>query len=83
MPPEDLQKRLRARQFQPFRLHLSDGAAYEIQHPELVLLGRRSLVLGLARDPVQTLYERTIDIDLLHIVRMEPTEVRPKPNGPG
>jgi hypothetical protein len=83
MPPEDLQKRLRARPFQPLRLHLSDGAAYEIQHPELVLLGRRSLVLGLANDPAQTLYDRTVDIDLLHIVRMETTDVGSTSKGAG
>jgi len=74
MPPEDLQKKLRRQPFQPFRMYLSDGAAYDVTHPELVLLGRRSLVLGLARSPDETLYERTVDVDLLHLVRMEPLE---------
>jgi hypothetical protein len=74
MPPEDLQKKLRRQPFQAFRMYLSDGAAYDVTHPELVLLGRRSLVLGLAGSPDDTLYERTVDVDLLHIVRMEPLE---------
>jgi hypothetical protein len=71
MPPEDLQRKLQARPFRPFRMHLSDGTAYDVMQPELLLLGRRSLVLGLAGRPHETLYERTVDVDLLHIVRME------------
>ena len=72
MPPEEVRKRLRNQPFEPFRMHLSDGAAYDVVHPELVMLGHRSLVLGLASTPEDTLYERTVDVDLLHIVRMEP-----------
>jgi hypothetical protein len=76
MAPEDLERKLRSRPFTPFRMYLSDGAMYEVNHPELVLLGRRSLVLGLTADPQATLYERAIDVDLLHIVRMENVEPR-------
>lgn len=81
MPPEDLQRRLRTRPFEPFRLYLSDGASYDVRHPELVLLGRRSLVLGLVKDPADTLYDRTMDIDLLHIVRTEPAPNEANSNG--
>ncbi len=73
MPTEDLQRKLRRQPFQLFRMYLSDGAVYDVRHPELVLLGRRSLVLGVAGTPEDTLYERTVDVDLLHIVRMEPS----------
>jgi hypothetical protein len=76
MPPEDVEKKLRQRPFTPFRVYLSDGAVYDVNHPELVLLGCRSLVLGLAGDLEATLYERTVDVDLLHIVRMENVEPR-------
>jgi len=82
MPLEDLQRKLHARPFRPFRIHLSDGAAYDVMHPELLLLGRRSLVLGLASRPEETVYDRTIDIDLIHIVRMEQIDVTaPRGNG--
>jgi len=74
MPPRDIQNKLRARPFRPFRIYLSDGAAYDVMHPELLLLGRRSLVLGISRQPDEGMYERTIDIDLLHVVRMEAIE---------
>ncbi len=74
MPPQDLQKKLQSRPFRPFRIYLSDGAAYDVMHPELLMLGRRSMVLGVASRPEATLYERTIDIDLIHVVRMEQIE---------
>jgi hypothetical protein len=79
---DDVQRRLRQRPFQPFVMHLTDGARYEVRHPELVLLGRRSLILGLASEPDQTVYERAIDLDLLHIVRMEPAAASAPSNGP-
>ena len=81
MPPQDIEKKIRQKPFRPFRMYLTDGTAYEVRHPELVLLGHRSLVLGLASDPGQTLYERTVDIDLLHIVRMDYIEVPAAPDG--
>ncbi len=74
MPPEELQEKFRKQPFQPFRMYLADGAVYDVTHPELVLLGRRSLLLGVAGTPEDTLYERTVDVDLLHILRMEPLE---------
>lgn len=38
----------------------------------MVLVGRRTLILGLADDPEQLLYDRAFDIDLLHVVAVEP-----------
>jgi len=81
MPPEDVEKKLRQQPFRPFRFYLADGTSYDVRHPELVLLGRRSLVLGLANDPLQKLYDRTVDVDLLHIGRMEHLEVPTTGNG--
>jgi len=68
---EDFQKKVNQRPFQPFRMYLTDGAVYEIWHPEMVLLGKRSLVLGLSSDVTGSLSDRTGDVDLLHVVRME------------
>jgi hypothetical protein len=49
--------------------------------PNWVLLGRRSLVLGLTKDPQQTIYDRTVDVDLLHIVRTENLDSGTQVNG--
>ena len=62
MQTEDVQKKLASRPFQPFRIYLSDGATYEVRHPEMLLLGRRSLVLGVANRPEETVYDRSVEI---------------------
>lgn len=75
MSHEDLLDRLRQRPFQPFRVVLAEGTAYEVRHPEVFMLGKRSAVIGLATDPAQTVYERTAWVDLFHIGRLEPLDV--------
>ena len=74
MPPEDLLEAVRRRPFVPFRLCLTDGQSYEIRHPELVLPGRRTTTVGLPSDADVPLYEHTVVVDLIHIVRLEPID---------
>ena len=50
---------------------------------ELMLLGRRSMVLGIPHRPEETFYQTLVDIDLLHIVRMEPIEAATPRGGNG
>ena len=35
------------RPFEPFRIEVSDGTVYEIRHPELVMVGLGSLIIGI------------------------------------
>ena len=74
MSHEDLRDRLREHPFRPFRLVLTEGTVYEVRHPELFMLGKRSVVIGLTGDPAETVYDRTALVDLFHIVRLEPLE---------
>jgi hypothetical protein len=71
MPPDELLRAARRRPFEPFRIHVSDGAAYDISHPDMILPGQRSLVVGLPGDP-QRPYEQFVTIALLHVTRLEP-----------
>ncbi len=84
MAPEELRGALRQQPFEPFRLVMTDGAGYEIRHPDLLLVGQRSATVGLTGDPTQTYYERTVKVDLLHVIRLEPLEAKPpaSKNGP-
>jgi hypothetical protein len=76
MPPRDIVEALRRRPFVPFRLHLSDGTVYEIRHPELVMVGLGSLVVGFpSGDEPDPLYERYTTVALSHIVGLEPMQV--------
>ena len=84
MSPEELRDTRKMQPFEPFRLVMTDGASFEIRHPDLLMVGQRSAVVGLSGQPSQTYYERTVKIDLLHVIRLEPLEVSPPPqqNGP-
>jgi hypothetical protein len=47
---DDIQARLRERPFRPLRIVASEGQRCDIHHPDLVLVGRRDLMIGFA-DP--------------------------------
>jgi hypothetical protein len=72
MSVNDLLTMIHQRPFQPIRLYLTDGAVYEIRHPELIMPGLTSAVIGLPADPMQPVYSRFVTVALSHIVRMEP-----------
>ncbi len=74
MPPEELLHLLRKRPFVPFRIHLTDGTVFEIRHPEMVMPGVRTAIIGVPADPLVPLYARTEVVSLLHIVRLEPLD---------
>jgi len=85
MSPEALRDTLRHQPFEPFRLVMTDGAGFEIRHPDLLWVGRSTAMVGLTGEPGQTFYERAVKVTLLHIVRLEPlgiTPSSPQSNGP-
>jgi hypothetical protein len=73
---------IRRRPFVPFRIHVSDGTTYTIQHPELVMTGIAAAIVGLPTDPTQPfLFGRSEVVDLRHMVRLEPLEAPTPGNG--
>jgi hypothetical protein len=72
MPLDDILAAIRRRPLVPFRLVMLDGATYEIHHPELILPGARSLVIGIPADPSQPYYQRAVTAALLIVCRLEP-----------
>jgi hypothetical protein len=82
MAPDELPRVLRERPFHPFRISLTDGRTLDVRHPEMVLPGRRSAVIGLpAPGETEPLYDQRITVDLLHIVSLEPLPAPTQPNG--
>lgn len=74
MAPADIRPLLRARPFAPFRVITSDGTACEVRHPELVMMGMGSVVIGYASPASPDVYETYDIVSLRHIVRMEPID---------
>jgi len=83
MAPEELRDVLKRHPFRPFRLVMTDGIGFEVRHPDLLWVGQRSAMVGLTGQPGQTFYERSVQVDLLHVIRIEPLEGAATPsNGP-
>lgn len=80
MTAEEVRVTLKHQPFEPFRLVMTDGANYEIRHPDLLWVGRHSIMVGLTGQPGQTFYERSVKIDLLHIIRLEPLGISSSPS---
>jgi hypothetical protein len=76
MRPETLLAYLRAASFQPFRIVLNSGRTYNVQYPEMVRVGRDSLVYYSADSP-EAPYERLETVGLLLVERLEHVETFP------
>ena len=82
MALDDILQAIRRSPFVPFRLTLAEGSTYEIRHPELCVPGRRSLFIGIpAPGDRELVYDRYVIADLFHVVKLEPLEAAPSPNG--
>jgi hypothetical protein len=71
MTPRDIVRELRRIPFVPFRLTLTEGSTYDIKHPELCLVTRRSVYIGV--DPAtDNIAEDSVLIDVDHVVKLDP-----------
>lgn len=72
MRPEELLQRIRKRPFTPLRLHTTGGSAFDIHHPDqiIVLRGRVDVGVG-ADDGHNGVADRVEHLSLLHITRVE------------
>ncbi len=83
MKPEELLRRIQQRPFSPFRIHLSDGSALEVRHPEMVLPGRRTALIGIpAPADNVALMDDYVAVDVAHITHMEPVKAPVGGTGP-
>ncbi|MFQ5425376.1 MAG: hypothetical protein ACE5F9_15530 [Phycisphaerae bacterium] len=83
MRADELRHILDQRPFEPIRLHISSGQTVDIRHPEMALVSRSLVAVGVAGD--QGVADYIVHYDLIHIVKIEPlngrrakTERRPR-----
>jgi hypothetical protein len=67
----DIRERLRQRPFTPIRLITSSGDHYDIYHPDLVMVGKRQVIVGTASEDNPTDFDRFSLVSLLHITAVE------------
>lgn len=81
MSLDEIRTALALRPFRPFRLYVTDGASYDVSHPDLLMPGNRAVVVGIpAAGQTDPLFDRFAVVDLIHITRIEPL---PIPTAPG
>ncbi len=71
MTVQTFREMLSRRPFQPVRITLSSGLAFEIKHPEMAMLTRSSLLVGVnvADDGIPAEFKI---LSLLHVTAIEP-----------
>jgi len=79
MRPDEIKSHLRRQPFHPIRVHVTDGSSYDVHHPDLVLVSRMEIVIGL--NPTDDIPDRNVYIDPIHVARIEPIGAKRSANG--
>ena len=77
MRAEELSELIRTRPFVPLRLHMTDGTAYDIRHPDNIMVLRGRVDVGRGADPHTGVIDAVDHLSLLHIVRVEMRHEQP------
>jgi hypothetical protein len=80
MAPQDLESELNKNPFQPFRIVTTGGKSYDITEKTrpLLLVGKRSVIIGLRVPETDPYFDRYQVVSLVHIIRLEPMAVSQK-----
>jgi hypothetical protein len=76
---EDILARLREKPFRPLRIIASEGLRFDVNHLDLVFVGRRDLMIGFPGPSNPTIYDRVTRLALVHVVALEDLPVSPTP----
>jgi hypothetical protein len=72
MRPDAFRELLRQTPFRPFRVYISDGATYDVAHPEAARVSGMTLIVDVKPSGFASpTGERTVSISLIHITRVE------------
>ena len=66
--PDDIINRLRGQPFVPLRIIISSGQQFDILHPDLVLVGRMDMIIGMASNENPARYDSTTRIPIMQDV---------------
>jgi hypothetical protein len=71
MSPHDVREFVRARPFVPFRIHTSEGRAYDVRHPDEAMVLTTRVVLPVRTKANGDFAESLEHVALAHVVRIE------------
>ena len=72
MRPEDVREHLEARPFEAIRLFMSDGATFDVLHPDMCIVSRSAVYVGVPDRRNPGIAVRVAHCALIHITRIEP-----------
>lgn len=67
----DIQARIKKQPFIPVRIVTSSGEHYDVTHPELLAVGKRTLFVGDASEEAPSVYDRFSIVSLMHVTALE------------
>ena len=76
---DDIQARLRERPFSPIRIVTTTGQTYDVSHPDLVLVGRRFLIIGTPTAENPSIADQVTRLAMVHVTELRDLS---KPAGP-
>jgi hypothetical protein len=77
---DDIQSRLHERPFTPVRIVTTTNQTYDIYHPDLVLVGRRFLIVGTPSNDNPTQAEQVNRISVIHVTELRDLPVPTAPS---
>lgn len=80
---EDVYKRVKSQPFVPLSIATSDGEKFDVHHPDLVMVGRRWVLVGTASRKSPAYAELVTRIAMIHITALEDLPAAPKHRGNG
>lgn len=80
---QEIYRRVKGRPFIPVRIRTSDEQAYDVYHPDLVIVGPRYVTVGTASTEGPEYADLVTRVGLLHITALEDLPVPAAPGGNG
>jgi hypothetical protein len=80
---DDIKARVRHQPFVPLRITTSAGQTFDVYHPDLIMIGRRELMVGRASAESPTQYEQVTRIAIMHITALEDLPMQQASQGNG
>lgn len=82
MHVDEIRAKLRKQPFIPFRLYVSDGSRHDVVHHDFALVTARNVAVAIGAPTGDDMPQRFVEIDPLHITRMEPLNRASNGRGP-
>jgi hypothetical protein len=80
---EDIANRIKSQPFVPVRIATSDGQSYDVYHPDLVMVGRRAIIVGTASAESPSHFDLVSRLAIIHITSLADLPTPAKHGGNG